>query len=425
MKRLKKMTLTSKIMLGLVLGLIVGILINQLMPASTLRDKVLVDGILYIVGQGFIRLMQMIVVPLVFFSLVNGAMSMGDPKKLGKIGIQTVIFYLVTTTLAVALALIIAHMIQPGQGMDLSKMLASVKGTKPLSAANKISMVDTLVNIIPTNPFAALANGEMLQVIVFALLLGVVLANAPSNLQAISNLMEEGNHLMMSLTGIVMNIAPFGVFSLIARTFSNLGLSAVASMFAYVGTTLLGLTAHLVLVYLFLLVVLARVNPFTFLKKFFPVMSFALSTSSSSATVPLNIQKLAEMGVSRKISSFTIPLGATVNMDGTAIMQGVAVVFAANAYGMHLSLTDYITVILAATLASIGTAGIPSVGIITLTMVFNSVGLPVTAIAMIMGIDRIVDMFRTTVNITGDAVCTVVMAKWNGSETFDQEKYDS
>ena len=363
----------------------------------------------------------MLVVPLVFFSLVTGAMSMGDTKKLGKIGVKTLVFYLFTTALAITLALLLASFIKPGVGIDLSKVSQAAQA----DPAKAVSIKDTVLNLIPTNPIQAMAEGNMLQIIFFALLVGIILANLGEKAHNVANIFEEFNDIMMDMTMIVMKFAPIGVFALITKTFATLGLSAIFSMLKYMLTVVLGLILQLFLVYMVLLTIFAKANPFKFLKKFFPVLGFAFSTSSSNATVPMNINKLEELGVSRKISSFTIPLGATINMDGTAIMQGVAVVFAANAYGMQLTPQNFLTVIAAATLASVGTAGIPSVGLITLSMVFNSIGLPISAIAMIMGIDRILDMIRTAINITGDAVCTVIVANSSGEEYFDKEKFNS
>ena len=421
MKKKKKRGLTNQIFIGLFLGLLVGIVFNLFVPSSYIKDTILVNGIFDVLGQGFIRLMQMLVVPLVFFSLVTGAMSMGDTKKLGKIGVKTLVFYLFTTALAITLALLLASFIKPGVGIDLSKVSQAVQA----DPAKAVSIKDTVLNLIPTNPIQAMAEGNMLQIIFFALLVGIILANLGEKAHNVANIFEEFNDIMMDMTMIVMKFAPIGVFALITKTFATLGLSAIFSMLKYMLTVVLGLVLQLLLVYMVLLTIFAKANPFKFLKKFFPVLGFAFSTSSSNATVPMNINKLEELGVSRKISSFTIPLGATINMDGTAIMQGVAVVFAANAYGMQLTPQNFLTVIAAATLASVGTAGIPSVGLITLSMVFNSIGLPISAIAMIMGIDRILDMIRTAINITGDAVCTVIVANSSGEEYFDRKKFNS
>ena len=417
-KKKKKLGLTSRIFIGLIGGLILGVILNLFVPHSYFRDTILVEGIFYVIGNGFIRLMKMLVVPLVFCSLVCGSASIGDTKALGKVGGKTIAFYLCTTALAVTVAITVATVVRPGIGLDMS---AIQKGDAV--AAESTSAVDTLLNIIPENPIGSLANGTMLQIILFALIVGILLAKMGERAELISNLFSQCNDLMMEMTNMVMTLAPIGVFCMIARTFANLGFDAFVPLLKYMGSVVLGLGIQCFIVYMLLLVVFARLNPFRFLKKFFPVMGFAFSTSTSNATIPMNIDTLEEkIGVSRKISSFTIPLGATINMDGTSIMQGVAVVFAAQAYGIHLGLHGYLTVIATATLASIGTAGIPSVGLVTLSMVFTAVGLPVEAIMLIMGVDRILDMLRTAVNITGDAVCTTIVAKQNGE--FDRNVFN-
>lgn len=413
-----KMGLTTKIFIGLIGGLLLGVILNLWVPHSMVRDDILVDGIFYVVGNGFIRLMKMLVVPLVFCSLVCGSSAIGDTKSLGKVGGKTIVFYLLTTALAVTVAITVATVVRPGVGLDMSSI-----ETGETTVAENVSVADTILNIIPENPIGALADGTMLQIILFALLIGVLLAKMGERTELIANLFNQCNELMMEMTNLVMALAPVGVFCMIAKTFANLGFDAFLPLLKYMGSVLLGLLIQCLVVYMLLLVVFTRLNPVKFLKKFFPVMAFAFSTSTSNATIPMNIDTLEErIGVSRKISSFTIPLGATINMDGTSIMQGVAVVFAAQAYGMQLGAQGYLTVIATATLASIGTAGIPSVGLVTLSMVFTAVGLPVEAIMLIMGVDRILDMIRTAVNITGDAVCTTIVAQQNGD--LDREVFN-
>lgn len=406
-KEKKTIGLSTKIFIALAIGAIFGVAIHYLMPESYFRDTILVEGILYIIGQGFIRFMQMLVVPLVFCSLVCGAMAIGDTKTLGKVGIKTICFYLFTTALAVSIALATAYVIDPGVGLDM----ASIQKAEITAPAEQTSMVETILNIIPKNPIGSMANGDMLPIIVFALFVGIMLAKLGSRTSVVANFFSEFNDIMMEMTMTIMKLAPIGVFCLIARTFANMGFSAFAPMLKYMGNVTLALVIQCFVVYQILLFVFTRLNPMKFIKKFAPVMGFAFSTATSNATIPMSIDTLhKKMGVSKQISSFTVPLGATVNMDGTSIMQGVAVVFIAQAYGMDLTLGNLATVVVTATLASIGTAGVPSVGLITLAMVLSSVGLPVEGIALIMGIDRILDMIRTAVNITGDAVCTTIVS---------------
>lgn len=414
----KKLGLTSVIFISLILGIVTGLLLYYFVPDGTFKNKILINGIFTFFGQAFIRLLQMLVVPLVFFSLSTGALSMGDTASLGKIGLKTLLFYIFTTAAAIAIALGLAKLINPGVGMTMESVdLVNVEINEAPS------LMDALLNIIPKNPIAALAQGEMLQIILFALLVGIVCGQLPDNLKTVTKLLNEGNELMMAMTQIVMKLAPIGVFALIAKTFTELGLDTIVPMLSYMGTVFGGLVAQLVLIYTPLLIIFTRLNVFTFFKKIAPAFAFAFSSASSGATIPVTMQCADNLGVPRKISAFTIPLGATINMDGTAIMQGVAVVFIANVYGIELTSKDFITVILTATLASVGTAAVPGVGLITLSMVLQSVNLPVEGIAMIMGIDRILDMARTAINTTGDSVVTMIVAKQAGE--LDIEQYNS
>lgn len=420
-KTKKKIGLSTQIFIALLIGALFGVVIHYWIPSSYIKDTVIVEGVLYVVGQGFIRLMQMLVVPLVFCSLICGSMAIGDTKTLGKVGVKTIGFYLVTTALAVCVALGSALLINPGRGLDMD---AVQKGTVS-STTEATSLVDTLLNIIPKNPVQSMANGDMLPIIIFALFVGIMLAKLGTRGSVVANFFSQFNDVMMEMTMAIMKIAPIGVFCLIARTFATVGFSAFAPMLKYMGNVTLALAIQCLVVYQILLFVFTRLNPFKFIKKFLPVMGFAFSTATSNATIPMSIDTLSKkMGVSKQISSFTIPLGATINMDGTSIMQGVAVVFIAQAYGIPLTMGNLATVVVTATLASIGTAGVPSVGLVTLAMVLNSVGLPTEGIALIMGIDRILDMIRTAVNISGDAVCTTIVCHQEGSlnrEVFNKD----
>lgn len=414
----KKLGLTTIIFISMILGGITGIIFHYFIPSGFVKDSLFINGIFYVIGNGFLRAMQMLVVPLVLCSLICGSMSIGDTKKLGKVGVKTVLFYLVTTALAITVAICVAKIINPGVGADISAIESA-----ETTIADKTSIADTLLNIIPKNPIQSLAEGNMLQIIFFALIIGIILAKLGDKVETVSNFFNQFNDIMMEMTMIVMKFAPIGVFCLISKTFANIGFDAFAPLIKYMLSVFIALGIQCFVVYLALLKILTGLNPVKFIKKFLPVMAFAFSTATSNATVPLSIDTLQKkMGVSKKISSFTIPLGATINMDGTAIMQGVAVIFVSQIFNIPLTPIDYLTVIATATLASIGTAGVPSVGLITLSMVFTSVGLPVEGIALIMGIDRILDMSRTAVNITGDAVCTTIVAVQDKS--FDKNVFE-
>lgn len=400
----KKVGLGNWILIGMVLGLIVGLFLNFYVDNTYIKDIVLMNNVFYLGGSLFIRLMKMLVVPLVFCSIVVGVASISDVRTIGSIGGRTIGIYLLTTALAVTIALGIGMLIKPGLGLNMMAAAQSANVTVNQTAA------DTILNIVPENPFSSLANGDMLPVIIFGVLVGIILAKLRQETKIINDIFKEANTIMMEMTSIVMKFAPIGVFCLMAKTFGSLGLEGIVPLSKYFICVLIGLAIQAFIVYPSLLVLFTRLNPIRFFKRFVPVMFFAFSSSTSNATIPLNLEKLSDMGVSRDVSSFTIPLGATINMDGTAIMQGVAVMFAAQAYGIDLTTSALLTVIFTAVMASVGTAGVPSVGLVTLTMVFNSVGLPVDAIGIIFGIDHILDMFRTAVNVTGDAICTIIVS---------------
>ena len=426
LSRLKKISLGNWILIGMLLGLIVGLLLNFYVTDPFIKDIVLMNNVFYLGGNLFIKLMKMLVVPLVFFSIVVGVASISDIRTIGSIGGTTILIYLITTALAVTIALMIGMYIQPGAGLHMS----DIGGASNLTINQ--TMTDTILNLVPDNPFSSLATGDMLPVIIFGLLIGIILAKLREETETFNKIFTEGNKIMMEMTSIVMKFAPIGVFCLMARTFGGLGFDGMLPLGKYVVCVLIGLAIQGFVIYPSLLVLFTRLNPIKFFKRFFSVMFFAFSSSTSNATIPLNMEKLHEMGVSRDVSSFTIPLGATINMDGTSIMQGVAVMFAAQAYGIDLGTSALLTVIFTAVMASVGTAGIPSVGLVTLTMVFNSVGLPVQAIGVIFGIDHILDMFRTAINVTGDAICTIIVSFrnkaidldiYNGKKPPEEEKH--
>ncbi|PLX17641.1 MAG: dicarboxylate/amino acid:cation symporter [Candidatus Muiribacterium halophilum] len=412
----RKLGLTTKIFIGMTLGIIAGLIASRLSGGVY---EFVVNGLFHVGGTIFKRAIQMLVVPLVFVSIVNGAANMGDVSKLGRVGVKTLGFYLVTTAVAIIIALVIASIVNPGLGLDMSDL---VKGDPTINQKTPLSQV--LIEMIPKNPIKSLSSGNMLQIIIFALLSGVTLSLLGEKTSGLLKLFRELDHFMMKIVDIVMRLAPYGVFFLIAKTFATTGADAIKPLIKYMLTVIGVLFVHAFITYSTLLKLFANLSPVKFYKKFASVMSIAFSTSSSNATIPVTIEKVEEeMGVNQTIASFTIPLGATINMDGTSIMQGVAVIFIAQVYGMTLTLSGLLTVVLTATLATIGTAGVPGVGLITLAMVLNSVGLPTEGIALILGIDRILDMIRTAVNVSGDAVCTLIVAKSEGE--MNEEIFNS
>lgn len=412
----KKMGLTTKIFIGLISGLVLGLILNK-MPSNYFRDTVLIGGIFKLFGGIFINGIKMLVVPLVFVSLVTGASAISDVKKLGRVGVKTLIFYMGTTAIAITFAILVAKVINPGIGLDLSHIVK----TDPTIKEGK-GLVDVILDMVPKNPVQSMAEGNMLQVIVFALLTGVSMALIGEKAKPAVQLFESLNEIMMNMVMVIMLVAPVGVFCLIANTFANVGVDAMFPLAKYMISVILALILHCIITYMGLLSGVAKLNPLMFFKNFMPAMVVAFSTASSSSTLPLTIETVeTRIGASKNVASFTLPLGATINMDGTAIMQGVAAIFISQVYGINLGISAILTIILTATLASVGTAGVPGVGLITLSMVLQSVGLPVEGIALIIGIDRILDMSRTAINITGDAVCTILVAKSEGE--FDESIY--
>ena len=401
---MKNLKLIHKVFIGLISGIIVGALLYP-MKENPIVSKYIVSGLFEFLGQGFLRLVKMIIVPLVFASLVTGTAAMNDVKKLGRIGIKTLAFFMGTTAIGIIAAIVGANILKPGAGI----VLENVQQTQ-FVAKEADSFVKVLLNIIPTNPIEALVKGEMLQVIFFAVMTGFVITILGEKAKRLQGIFEEVNSLMLKMVSLIMELAPFGIFGLIGKTFITLGWAAMKPLASFIIVTYILLLFHGLVVYQILLRVYAKESPVAFLKKILAPMTLAFSTSSSAACIPLSLKTLKEeFNVEEKISSFTIPLGATINMDGTAIMQGVATVFIAQLYNINLTTNDYFMVVLTSVLASIGTAGVPGVGTIMLSMVLSQVGLPLEGIGMILAVDRIVDMGRTTVNITGDLVCSVII----------------
>lgn len=401
---MRKLGLTSKILIGLFLGMIFGVLLSN-MPGSYIKDTVVLGGIINVIGNGFTKAIKMMVVPLVFVSLVCGISAMEDIKKLGRIGFKTMGFYLMTTAIAVCIALALGVLLKPGAGLDLGTVV-----NQSTTIGENQSLSEMILNMIPANPIEAFAEGEMLQIIFFAMLTGVSISLVGEKARPLKKAFECANEVCMKMVSVIMMFAPFGVFALITNTFSTVGTDAIGSLVKYILVVLLGLLLHVIIVYGGSLKLFTKISFISFVRKFSKVAAVTFSTASSNASVPVSLDLMEEMGVSKSIRSFTIPMGATINMDGTAIMQGVAALFIAQVYGIHLGINDMLTIVLTATLASIGTAGVPGVGMIMLSMVLHSVGLPLEGIGLIMGVERIIDMFRTTVNVMGDNTCTLVVA---------------
>lgn len=409
------MNLSVKILTFMVAGAIVGSIFHQFANSAFISDYV-VNGLFDVGGSLFINALKMLMVPLVLVSLVTGVISLTDPSKLGRLSLKTIGLYLFTTAIALTLALAMAWFWQPGIGMPVDNAT--------YSAANKPPLTDVLKAIIPTNAFEAMVKANMLQIIVFAILLGLAITLSGESGKRIGQWFKDANKVVMELVNIIMKFAPYGVFFLIAKTFSTFPFTdLVGGLGKYFILVIITLILHALITYSSLLVLLAKLNPINFFKGMWPAMLTAFGTSSSNATLPVTMRCVEKnLGVNKSTYSFTLPLGATINMDGTAIMQGIATLFIAQAYSVDLSMSQMLTVVLTATLASIGTAGVPSVGLILLAGVLTQVNLPVEAIGMILGIDRLLDMTRTAVNITGDAAVSAIVAK--SENEIDLEIYN-
>jgi DAACS family dicarboxylate/amino acid:cation (Na+ or H+) symporter len=412
----KPHTLTRQIVIAMVAGIVLGVALNLLGAAPWLQ-AVFLDGVLHVVGSVFVSALKMMVVPLVFVSLVVGVTALSDLKALGRIGAKALALYLSTTAIAVMIALTLATLVGPGQGFNAGETTASFAG----KAAPPLSQV--LIDMVPTNPVAAMAEGNMLQIIVFALLFGIAVTMSGARGKHVLNLFGDLDTVIMHMVEWIMRLAPYGVFALITRTFASQGLDLLLPLAAYVLTLTAALALQVFGTYPLLLRLIGSLNPLVFLKKMRDPAAFAFSTASSGATIPVTLHTVEKkMGVKNSIAAFTVPMGATINMDGTAMMQGVATVFIANVYGIDLGPTQYLLVVLTATLASVGTAGVPGVGLVTLTMVLGQVGLPVEGIALIIGVDRLLDMMRTVCNVTGDCAVSCIVAKGEGA--LDQAVFD-
>lgn len=404
--------LTKRILIGMGLGLVLGLVLNAVGTDGLIANFVL-EGIFQVVGAIFLASLKLLVVPLVFVSLVCGTASLEDVSKLGRVGGKTLGLYVMTTAIALTLAVLAAVVVQPGANFDLITD-ATYRATTPPTFA------ETLVGLFPTNPIRAMAEGNMLQIIVFSVLFGLAVTLSGERGKRVLAVFEDLNAVILRLVMMLMSLAPIGVFCLIARVFALQGLDAIDNLAMYFVLVLAVLVLHASVIYPTLLMLFAHLSPLAFFRSMRNPLAVAFSTASSNATLPITMENAEKrLGADRSITSFTVPLGATINMDGTAIMQGVATGFIAQAYGIDIGLGGYVTVVVTATLASIGTAGVPGVGLVMLAMVLRQVNLPVEGIGIIIGVDRLLDMVRTAVNITGDSAVTCIVAKSEGQLSLD------
>lgn len=413
-----KKNLTLKIVIALVLGISIGSIFNMFAGADFVQNTN--QYVFNVLGQIFLNLIFMLVVPVVFVSIVLGVVGVGDPKLLGGIGLKTVTFFLCTTAIAIIIAMLLALVFKPGVGQsdllnsdDVKKYGAEQKAKSGDAAAPENQTFDqTLINLFPQNPMKSMVEQDMLPIITFAIFIGIGMIALGRKVEAVKKVFEQTNDILMYIVTMIMNyFAPIGTFGLVATAFTNAGFGAIKQLGMYFFVVLLALAVHFFVIYGGAVKVLAHKNPFWFFKMFFPAMTVGFSSSSSNATLPISLECTKEMGVRKEISSFVQPLGATINMDGTAIMQGVATIFIAQVSGVDLSVMQMATVVVIAVIASIGTAGVPGVGLVMLAMVLTSLGLDPAAIGIILGIDRLLDMTRTSVNITGDAACALILSE--------------
>lgn len=412
----KRSGLTQSIFIMLFSGAFFGTFLNLFLFHHPIFS-LLVNSVLDTGSILFLASLKMLVVPLVFISLVCGVASLDNTAKLGRLGFRSFAFYIVTTAIAIALAIFVALVVKPGVGFNLE-----LKEAFELTAAP--SLKETLIGLFPSNPLKALAEGYMLQIILFALFIGfgILSVSHEKKKPLILPLFEEANSVIMFIVSFLMKLAPYGVFMIMAKVFAENGLQALKPLLGYFLCVSFTLLLHVLVTHVFILKVLASVSPLMFFRKMKSCLTLAFSTASSSVTLPVTIRSVVnDLGVDKSIASFTLSLGSTLNMDGSAIMQGVATVFIAQAYGIDIGLSGYLTVILMATLSSIGTAGAPGVALITLAMVLSQVGLPVEGIGLILGVDRLLDMMRTAVNVAGDAAISCALAEWDGK--LDTKKF--
>jgi len=415
--------LTKKILIAMVAGIVAGLgayLIREYTQfgssnAWLMFSNVFSNGLVDVVGKVFVNSLKVLVVPLVFVSLVCGVASLKDASSVGVMSVKTLGLYFLTTALAISLALLLASLFLAGAD-------AAVGGSAPYTPQESPGLKAVLIDVFPSNIVDAMANGKMLPIIVFAILFGLAINQVGEPASQVLRFFEALDKVIMQFVCLVMYIAPYGVFCLLYAMFEETGWEHITKLISYFFTVFSVLILHIVLTMSALLVLFTGLNPLILLSKMRELWMFAFSTASSSASIPLTLDTVkSKLGVKDHVAAFTVPLGATINMDGTAIMQGVATVFIANVYGIDIGITGYLAVIATATLASVGTAGVPGVGLITLAMVLEQAGLPVEGIALIIGVDRLLDMIRTAVNVTGDAIVSTIVAKSEGQ--LDEQAY--
>lgn len=404
MKKLLKNN-TVLLVLSLVFGVIFGF-IMKLLPNNLYIDEIIINGLMRLLGTGFINLIKMTVIPLVFVSLICGISSFGDTKKLGAIGVKTVMWFMVSTIVAIVIGVVCAQIFKPGAGLNCEYEIVNT-----VNSQESKNIVDMILDIIPSNPVKSMSKGNLLQILVFAVFFGISLGTMGEKSKKILDVFETMNESIMKIVMFVMKLAPIGVFALISITVYSTGTESLLGILKLIGVFALALIMHVIIVYCGMLKFIAKISVTKFFRRYAKVAGVAFSTASSNAVLPMSMQMMKEAGVDSSLYQFVLPVGTTVNMAGTAVLQGLTTVFIAQAYNINLSFQAIITVVVSAVLASIGTAGIPGVGMVMMAMVLESVGLPVQGIGLVLGVDRILDMMRTTVNVLGDSVTCMALAR--------------
>jgi len=412
---LRKLSLGNWILIAMILGTLTGLFLNFYVKNPFIKNFILMDNVFYVGGELFIRLMKMLVVPLVFCSIVMSLASITDIRKLGTVGAKSIGFFMLTNIISIVIALVIGTIIRPGEGLNI---------TASEAASNSVSMTltDIILNIFPENPLNALTNGEMLPIIFFGVLLGYILIKLKDETSTLYNLFDELNHIMMKLINVIMKIAPIGIFCMMARTFGSIGFETIIPLTAFIGCIILVTAIQIFVIYPIIFVIFTKANPLKFYRKFLPAMFFAFSSASSSAPIPLSIEKLDEMGVSHDISLFTVPLGTSLNKSGSAVFFSVGFLFTAQAHGIDFGTTALLTAAIIILMATISTPTVPMASVFTLSMILTIVGLPIAVISMITGIYNLIGMFNALSNITGNGICTSAVAYQYKS--FDMDMFN-
>ena len=412
---LRKISLGNWILIAMILGTLTGLFLNFYVENPFIKNSILMNNVFYVGGELFIRLMKMLVVPLVFCSIIMSLASISDIRKLGTIGAKSIVFFMLTNIISIVIALIIGTIIRPGAGLN-------IPASEPMTNSISMTLTDIILNIFPENPLNALTNGEMLPIIFFGVLLGYILIKLKDETSTLYNLFDELNQIMMKLINVIMKIAPIGIFCMMARTFGSIGFESILPLTALIGCILFVTAIQIFVVYPIIFAIFTKANPLKFYRKFLPAMFFAFSSASSSAPIPLTIEKLDEMGVSHDISLFTIPLGTSLNKSGSAVFFSVGFLFTAQAYGIDFGTTTLLTAIIIILMATISTPTVPMASVFTLSMILTMVGLPIAVIDMITGIYNIIGMFNALSNITSNGICTSAVAYQYKS--FDMEMFN-